>query len=530
MVGAVIVDARGELAGEGYHAAYGGPHAEIVALADAGERARSGTLYVTLEPCAHHGKTQPCVDAILAAGLRRVVVALAEPTSQAGGGSDRLRVEGVEVQEGLGAERSRSLNRRWLHWVRFHRPWVTVKAAVSLDGRVATREGDSRWITGEEARKRGLELREEHDAILVGVETILADDPRLTRRLGLNPVSNWRRIVLDSKLRTPSEAVVVQIQPESTLIYHTVEAAAEDRRRLREAGLELVELRAGDDGRVDLEAVLDHLARREVAALLVEGGPTVHGSFNDAELVDEVALFIAPFVIGGGTSNGTARTSKSGPCGPRRLMFTGLIETVGTVDALKRSGGGARLAVSAQWPDSVSVQPGDSVAVNGACLTAVEPSATGFAADLSPETVQRTLLGKLATGDAVNLERALKLGDRIGGHIVQGHVDTTVSLLAVRPEGGFQTWRLSLPAEQANEVALKGSVALDGVSLTIAGLGVDWFEVALIPVTLEATTFGRLRSGASLHLETDVLAKYVAQRLDGRGPSALEEMFGGGNA
>ena len=321
MVGAVIVDARGELAGEGYHAAYGGPHAEIVALADAGERARSGTLYVTLEPCAHHGKTQPCVDAILAAGLRRVVVALAEPTSQAGGGSDRLRVEGVEVQEGLGAERSRSLNRRWLHWVRFHRPWVTVKAAVSLDGRVATREGDSRWITGEEARKRGLELREEHDAILVGVETILADDPRLTRRLGLNPVSNWRRIVLDSKLRTPSEAVVVQIQPESTLIYHTVEAAAEDRRRLREAGLELVELRAGDDGRVDLEAVLDHLARREVAALLVEGGPTVHGSFNDAELVDEVALFIAPFVIGGGGPSAVAGRGISTLEGAQRLVF-----------------------------------------------------------------------------------------------------------------------------------------------------------------------------------------------------------------
>ena len=321
MVGAVIVDARGELAGEGYHAAYGGPHAEIEALADAGERARSGTLYVTLEPCAHYGKTPPCVDAILAAGLRRVVIALAEPTSQAGGGSDRLRVEGVEVQEGLGAERSRSLNRRWLHWVRFHRPWVTVKAAVSLDGRVATREGDSKWITGEEARKRSLELREEHDAILVGIETILADDPRLTRRLELNPVSNWRRIVLDSKLRTPTEAVVVQIQPESTLIYHTVEAAAEDRRRLREAGVELVELRAGDDGRVDLEAVLDHLARREVAALLVEGGPTVHGSFNDAELVDEVALFIAPFVIGGGGPSAVAGRGISTLEGAQRLVF-----------------------------------------------------------------------------------------------------------------------------------------------------------------------------------------------------------------
>jgi len=211
-------------------------------------------------------------------------------------------------------------------------------------------------------------------------------------------------------------------------------------------------------------------------------------------------------------------------------MFTGLIETVGTVDALRRSGGGARFEVSANWPDGDLPAQGDSVAVNGACLTAVEPTETGFAADLSPETVQRTLLGKLGNGHEVNLERALKLGDRLGGHIVQGHVDATVQLLSVRPEGGFQTWRLSLPAEQKQEVALKGSVALDGVSLTVAGLGADWFEVALIPVTLEATTLGSLRSGAKLHFETDVLAKYVAQRLRGSTPTALEDMFGGGDA
>jgi len=211
-------------------------------------------------------------------------------------------------------------------------------------------------------------------------------------------------------------------------------------------------------------------------------------------------------------------------------MFTGLIETVGSVDALRRSGGGARLVVSAVWPDDDLPGSGDSIAVNGACLTAVEPSATGFAADLSPETVQRTLLGKLGAGHRVNLERALRLGDRLGGHIVQGHVDSTIQLLSVRQDGGFQTWRLSLPAAQKQEVALKGSVAIDGVSLTVAGLGTDWFEVALIPATLETTTLGALRSGAMLHFETDVLAKYVAQRLSGGGPSALEEMFGGGDA
>lgn len=211
-------------------------------------------------------------------------------------------------------------------------------------------------------------------------------------------------------------------------------------------------------------------------------------------------------------------------------MFTGLIESVGTVGSLDRSGAGARLSVISSWPDDDAPRSGDSVAVNGACLTAVEPTASGFAADLSPETLQRTLLGKLRSGQAVNLERALKLGDRLGGHIVQGHVDGVVQLLSTRPQGAFQTWRLSLPKPQSHEMALKGSVTLDGVSLTVAGLGTDWFEVALVPATLDNTTLGSMRAGAELHLETDVLAKYVARRMESRGPSALEEMFGGGDA
>jgi riboflavin synthase len=218
-------------------------------------------------------------------------------------------------------------------------------------------------------------------------------------------------------------------------------------------------------------------------------------------------------------------------------MFTGLIETVGTVRQLSRTGAGARLQIEASWPDRSAPERGDSIAVNGACLTAIDPAADGFSADLSPETLDRTLLGRLQPGHAVNLERALKLGDRLGGHIVQGHVDADIRVVAIRPEGGFQRWRLSLPNDHRHEVAGQGSVTLDGVSLTVSSLGPDWFEVALIPETLGSTTLGSLAVGSRLHLETDVLAKYVARCLERStgsrsvsGPSAIEELFGGGGA
>ncbi|MEX1310270.1 MAG: bifunctional diaminohydroxyphosphoribosylaminopyrimidine deaminase/5-amino-6-(5-phosphoribosylamino)uracil reductase RibD [Candidatus Sulfomarinibacteraceae bacterium] len=299
MVGAVVLDADGRPVGEGYHARCGGPHAEIHALTEAGELAEGGTIYVTLEPCSHHGRTPPCVDAIIAAGLRRVVVCVGDPNPVATGGVQRLLSEGVEVTEGVGSESGRILNRRWLRWAQDGRPWVTVKAAISLDGRIATRTGHSTWITGAQARDRGLELREEHDAILVGVDTVLADNPRLTRRLGLNPEGDWRRIILDSRLRTPNDAVVIDSQPELTMLMHTAEAAGEDRRRLAATGVELVEIAADEYGRVSIGAMLDHLGRHGITALLVEGGATVHGSFFDADCVDEFYFFVAPIVIGG---------------------------------------------------------------------------------------------------------------------------------------------------------------------------------------------------------------------------------------
>jgi len=184
----------------------------------------------------------------------------------------------------------------------------------------------------------------------------------------------------------------------------------------------------------------------------------------------------------------------------------------------------------ASWPDETPPAEGDSVAVNGACLTVLEPSPVSFCADLSPETARRTLLTRLRPGDRVNLERALRLGDRLDGHLVQGHVDGIVRVLLIQREGIFQRWRLSLPPELAREVAPKGSVTLDGVSLTVAAVGSGFFEVALIPETLRATTLGSASQGRELHVETDILAKYVRRSLEQPGApgKALEEIFGGG--
>ena len=198
-------------------------------------------------------------------------------------------------------------------------------------------------------------------------------------------------------------------------------------------------------------------------------------------------------------------------------MFSGIVACTGTVRALRRSGDGARIEIACSLPDE-PVAAGESIAVQGVCLTAVTPSAGGFAADLSGETMARTTLGRARTGQAVNLERALRLDDRLGGHLVLGHVDGTVPVVTVRPGRGSATIRLALPMALRAEVAEKGSVAVDGVSLTVSALGQDWFEAALIPATLAQTTLAELRAGALVNLETDVLAKYVRQVLSGGRP------------
>ena len=210
-------------------------------------------------------------------------------------------------------------------------------------------------------------------------------------------------------------------------------------------------------------------------------------------------------------------------------MFSGLVSAVGAVRALRPRGGGARLEIACALGGEPLAE-GESVAVSGPCLTVADVTGAGFTADVSPETLRRTTLGALRPGSAVNLERSLRLSDRLGGHLVMGHVDATVPVVAVRPEGEFRVIRVALPGALAPEVAEKGSVAVDGVSLTVAAVGDGWFETAVIPATLGATTLGGLRAGVKVNLETDVLAKYVRRATGGERRSLSELLEGLGDA
>ncbi|OIQ58407.1 riboflavin biosynthesis protein RibD [Moorella thermoacetica] len=298
-VGAVIVR-DGRVVGEGYHRKAGTPHAEIHALRAAGEKARGATLYVTLEPCCHYGRTPPCTGAIIAAGIKRVVAAMADPNPRvAGGGFRALSQAGIEVETGLLADEARRLNEAFIKYITTGRPWVTLKMALTLDGKIATRTGAARWITGPAARERAHELRDIHDAVLVGIGTVLADDPELTTRLPDGRGRDAIRVILDSHLRLPLSARVVNLQSEApTLVVTTPSAPAAARKNLEARGVEVLIL-PEEDGRVAWQPLLAELSRRQVTSILVEGGAEVNATALAAGVVDKVVAFIAPKIFGG---------------------------------------------------------------------------------------------------------------------------------------------------------------------------------------------------------------------------------------
>ena len=310
LVGCVIVD-NGEVVGRGYHQRFGGPHAEIHALHEAGNRAKGAVLYVTLEPCCHTGKTPPCVDAILQARLGRVVAAMRDPNPRVdGGGVSRLHRAGVEVTVGVCEAEARRLNEAFVKHITTRRPFVTSKSAITLDGKIATRSGASRWITGEAARAAGHQLRHANDAIRVGIGTVVQDDPQLTTRLPGGRGANPLRIVVDSTLRLSPGAQVADMAAERrTLIVTTEQAEAAKVKALQARGVEVIRLPACGAGRVNLDALCAVLGERGIASVLVEGGAVLTAALLRQRLIDKMVFFVAPKIIGGDG------VSAFGPCG-----------------------------------------------------------------------------------------------------------------------------------------------------------------------------------------------------------------------
>lgn len=298
LVGAVIVK-DGHVVGTGYHRKAGGPHAEVFALCEAGSKARGGTIYTNLEPCSHQGRTPPCAGQIIDAGLSRVVSAMEDPNPRvAGRGFDLLRKAGVEVSVGVLAGEARKVNEAFCKYITRGVPFVALKTATTLDGKVATTTGMSRWITGEESRHFVHQLRQYYDAILTGAGTVLKDDPRLNVRLtdkGQDPI----RVVVDSRGRIPLEAkVFILPAKDPTILAVTTEAPPEKIARLQEMGVQVLVLPA-KEGRVDLHALLKELGKREITSLLVEAGGTLNYSLLADGLVDKAYIFLAPLIFGG---------------------------------------------------------------------------------------------------------------------------------------------------------------------------------------------------------------------------------------
>ena len=299
-VGAVVVKG-GEVSGEGYTQPPGSAHAEIVALRQAGELARGATMYVTMEPCCYHGRTPPCTHDVISAGVSEVHMAMLDPNPQVSGlGKKELEKSGIKVYLGEHEEEARELNEAYIKYITTGLPFVTVKFAMSLDGKLATKTGDSKWISGEESRRYVHWMRYATDAIMVGINTVLIDDPHLTQRAGKDGGQSEKqplRVVVDSKGRIPLDARAFHV-PGKMLIAVAVPVDGGKRDAFARVGAEVVELPAGD-GSVDLKGLLGELGKREVTSLLVEGGGSLFGSLLDQRLVDKIVAFVAPVLIGG---------------------------------------------------------------------------------------------------------------------------------------------------------------------------------------------------------------------------------------
>jgi len=324
-VGAVVVDSSGQETGAGTHTYDGLKHAEILALEKAGARARGGTLYINLEPCSHQGRTPPCADAVIAAGIRRVVSSMQDPNPQvSGSGFVKLRAAGIQVDLGLFEAEAKKLNESFAKYIRRGIPLVTLKAAMTLDGKIAPPPAGSRvptavaaggftggWITGEIARRHVHQLRHQHDAIMAGVGTVIADDPLLTDRSGLPRRRPLLRVILDSFLRMPHSSRLVKTAQNDVLVLYS---QADDAKKhdLEMLGIQVERIPAHEDGRPDLAEALRHLGSHAITSVIIEGGATVNWTALSSGVVDKLFLYYAPKILGEGSVPFTASAGAPG--------------------------------------------------------------------------------------------------------------------------------------------------------------------------------------------------------------------------
>src|SRR5215471_17921461 len=327
-VGAVVTDSAGQVAGTGFHTYEGVNHAEVIALERAGAKARGGTLYLNLEPCCHQGRSGPCTDVVIAAGIKRVVVAMTDPNPQvAGKGIEKLRVAGITVETGLMQNEARKLNEAFAKFVLYKQPLITIKSGMTLDGKIAPPPGESinpsalgaggatgGWITSQEARAHVQELRHESDAILVGVGTVIADDPLLTDRTGLPRRRPLLRVVLDSRLRLPLESRLVKTAHDDVLVFCSF-AEEKKKKELEGRGVRVEQMPLGtSSGRPDLQLIAVRLCEMEISSLLIEGGALVNWAALASSIVDKVFLYYAPKILAG-----TGSVPFAGGAGYQRL-------------------------------------------------------------------------------------------------------------------------------------------------------------------------------------------------------------------
>ena len=472
-VGAVLVR-DGRIVGEGATAPPSGAHAEVAAIRDAagrdaGRAARDATLYVTLEPCSVHGRTPPCTDAIRAAGIAEVVVAFGDPDSRVdGSGITELREAGIPVRTGDGAMQAAQHYRAYTHHRRRARPFVIAKYAASLDGKIAATSGDARWVSGPEARAWSHRLRVQHDAILVGVETVLQDDPQLTAR-SRNDASGLPqplRVVLDSRGRTPATARLLSDQDLArTVVACTAAAPADWRSAVEATGARVLELPAAEDGRVALPPLLDWLAAEGIVSLIVEGGSRVHGAFFDAHLVQQVHAVIAPLVIGGDAAGAV------GGQGAARMSDAVRLRDV-TVESLGRD----LLVTGTPMPPP----PGGAVSVRRAT-----PADADALTALIEDSARRDIL-QSAIAAATDSTTGAAAWVAVSGGAVVGGVSAAFDTRPADGQGPAADARARLDhlliAEPWRDHGLAARL-LDSAEASAAGQGCRWAVAALRPET-----------------------------------------------